>query len=93
MRDQQFSHFGESFEDLPALPYPQSPGTAFGVGLVFGPLGLAIHLRSVRAFCVCLAVFVGASLILPGIGMLFGWCFSPLYGAWRVHSSNQNLGL
>lgn len=71
----------------------KSPVIAFVLGLLFGALGVAIYFSSWRDFFICLGLFIGASIMLPGIGSILGWVFAPCYGAYRAQTSNENLGL
>lgn len=85
-------HGAQLIHDLPRLPEPKNPAIAFAAGLMFGALGLAIYFRSVKDFFVCIGMFLGASILIPGLGSLLGWSFAACYGAWRAQTSNENLG-
>lgn len=80
-------------KDLQPLPEPKNPVVAFGLGLVFGALGVALYFKSAKDFFICFGLFIGASIIVPGLGSLLGWFFAPCYGAYRAASSNEKLGL
>jgi hypothetical protein len=86
-------HGADIVKDLAPLTEPKNPAVAFGVGLVFGAIGVAIYLKSAKDFFVCMAMFFALSLLLPGLGSVLGWVFAAVYGAWRAHTSNENLGL
>lgn len=86
-------HGAEAIKQLTPLHEPKSPAVAFVAGLVFGALGVAIYFKSVKDFFVCMGLFLVASVMLPGVGSILGWFFAPIYGAWRAHTSNENLGL
>lgn len=77
---------------LEPLPEPKNPVIAFMAGLVFGALGVAIYFKSMKDFLICFGLFIVASILLPGLGSILGWFFAPCYGAYRAHSSNENLG-
>lgn len=79
--------------NLPPLPEPKNPVVAFILGFFFGALGVAIYFKSPRDFFVCCGLFVGLSILIPGIGSIAGWLFSPCYGAYRAMTSNEQLGL
>jgi len=80
----------EAVKSLKPLPEPKNPAIAFVAGLLLGALGVAIYFKSIKDFWVCMAMFIGLSIILPGIGTPLGWLFAPIYGAYRAHSSNEN---
>lgn len=80
-------------QGLDPLDERKNPAIAFALGLVFGALGVALYFKSLRDFFICLGLFLGASVLLPGLGSILGWFFAPVYGAWRAHTSNENLGL
>lgn len=83
----------EVVKQLDPLHERKSPVLAFILGLLFGALGVAIYFKSIKDFFICMGMFIVASLLLPGFGILLGWFFSPVYGAWRAHTSNEKLGL
>ncbi|MDO9223598.1 MAG: hypothetical protein Q7U20_07790 [Caulobacter sp.] len=92
-------HLGEALKggaeivkELPPLHEHKSPSVAFAAGLMLGALGVALYLRSVKDFAICMAMFLGLSLLIPGVGSAVGWIFAPVYGAWRAYTSNQNGG-
>ena len=88
------AHGGAKIIDsLAPLPEPKNPVVAFMAGLVFGALGGAIYFKSAKDFLICFGLFVAASILLPGLGLVLGWGFAPVYGAYRAHSSNEQLGL
>jgi predicted PurR-regulated permease PerM len=86
-------HGAEAIKELAPLHERKSPAIAFSAGLVFGALGVAIYLKSPKDFFICLGLFLVASVLIPGLGSVLGWFFAPVYGAWRAHTSNENLGL
>ena len=86
-------HGAEAVKNLTPLHDKKNPLVAFVVGLLFGALGVAVYFKSMRDFWVCLGMFLIASIVIPGLGSILGWFFSPVYGAWRAHTSNENLGL
>ena len=86
-------HGAEAIKRLEPLAERKSPAVAFVAGLLLGSLGVAIYLRSFKDFFICMVLFVLLSLMLPGLGSIIGWLFAPVYGAWRAHTSNDNLGL
>ncbi|MEM9966214.1 MAG: hypothetical protein AAGC58_12805 [Asticcacaulis sp.] len=71
----------------------KSPVVAFILGLLFGALGVSIYFKSAKDFGIYSGMFIAACIMLPGLGVVLGWFFSPVYAAWRAHTSNQNLGL
>lgn len=79
-------------KDLPPLPEPKNPAIAFGAGLIFGALGVAIYFKSAKDFVICFGLFIVASILLPGLGSILGWFFAPCYGAYRALSSNESRG-
>lgn len=83
----------EFVKNLAPLPEPKNPVVAFMAGLVFGALGVALYFKSAKDFFICFGLFVAASILLPGLGLVLGWGFAPVYGAYRAHSSNEQLGL
>ncbi|MEM9966211.1 MAG: hypothetical protein AAGC58_12790 [Asticcacaulis sp.] len=83
----------EAVKQLNPLNEHKNPFIAFVLGLLFGALGVAIYFKSVKDFFICMGMFIAASIFLPGLGIILGWFFSPVYGAWRAHTSNENLGL
>lgn len=80
-------------KNLAPLPEPKDPVVAFMFGLFLGALGVAIYFKSAKDFLICFGLFILASILLPGLGSILGWIFAPCYGAWRAHTSNENLGL
>ena len=60
--------------------------------LLAGAVGVAIYFKSAKDFLICFGLFIVASILLPGLGSILGWCFAPCYGAYRAISSNENLG-
>lgn len=80
-------------DNLSPLPEPKNPAVAFTLGLLFGALGVAIYFKSAKDFFICLGLFIAASVLLPGLGVVLGWLFAPCYGAYRANSSNEQLGL
>ena len=80
-------------ETLAPLPERKDPLVAFGAGFMLGALGVGLYLKSAKDFFVCAGLFLAASVLLPGLGSILGWVFAPIYGAYRAHSSNQQLGL
>ncbi len=86
-------HGAEAIKNLDPLNERKSPVIAFVLGLLFGALGVALYFKSFKDFGICLVLFLVASVMLPGLGSILGWFFASVYGAWRAHTSNQNLGL
>ncbi len=86
-------HGAEVINQLPPLPEKKNPVAAFVVGLIFGALGVSIYFKSAKDFFICLGMLVVLTIMRPfGPGEFLGWLFSPVYGAWRAHTSNKNLG-
>jgi hypothetical protein len=82
----------EAVNGLPPLKARKNPFLAFALGFAFGPIGVACYLKSLTDFFVCVAMLaVFSTLLVFGPGELMGWCCSGVYGAWRVHTSNQNM--
>jgi hypothetical protein len=82
----------EAVKELPPLKAEKNVFLAFVLGFVFGPLGIAIYFKSVADFFICLAMLIAMSFLLVfGPGEILGWMFSAGYGAWRAHTSNQNI--
>ncbi len=79
-------------QELAPLAERKSPAIAFGLGLAFGALGVAIYFKSAKDFFICFGLFLLASILLPGLGSVLGWFFAPAYAAWRAHTSNEHLG-
>lgn len=80
----------EIVKGMKPLPEPKNPAVAFVVGLLFGAIGIAIYFKSAKDFFVCMAMFIGLSIVLPGLGTLLGWGSAAVYGAYRAQSSNEN---
>jgi len=79
-------------QELAPLPEYKNPVIAAVAGIALGAIGVAFYLRSAKDFFICLGMFLGLSVVLPGLGSILGWFFAPAYGAWRAHTSNQNAG-
>lgn len=80
----------ELVEELQPLHARKNVALAFALGFVFGPFGIAIYFKSPKDFFVCFAMLI-VGIFFFGIGGVIGWLFSACYGAWRAHTSNENL--
>ncbi|MGC2108623.1 MAG: hypothetical protein WA655_03850 [Candidatus Korobacteraceae bacterium] len=79
-------------QEMDPLSRRSNPWIAFALGFCFGAIGVAIYLKSWKDLFVCMGLFIMLALAMPtGPGELMGWFFSPIYGAWRAYSSNDNL--
>jgi hypothetical protein len=74
------------------LAEKKSPVAAFVLGVLFGAIGVGIYFRSWKDFFVCILLFIGLAIVIPGIGTIPGWLFAAGYGAYRAHTSNVNAG-
>lgn len=83
---------GEAIKELAPLRERRNVFLAAAIGFAFGPLGVAIYLKSAKDFFLCLAILLVLSVLLFfGPGEILGWLFSPAYAAWRAHTSNEKL--
>jgi hypothetical protein len=68
---------------------------AFFAGVVFGPIGIGLYLKSWRAFLISAGLFVVLLLMLlptgPGelLDFPLDWIFSAIYGAYVVATANS----
>ncbi|HEY4942288.1 MAG TPA: hypothetical protein VII56_12745 [Rhizomicrobium sp.] len=84
----------EGVRSLAPLPEEKNPFVAFLLGICLGALGVAIYFKSAKDFFICMGCFIALTMVMPfGLGEVIGWLFAPAYGAWRAHTSNENLRL
>ncbi len=76
-------------EEMPRLPNKKNPVVAGVVGLFFGALGIGLYFQSWKDFFVCMFLFIGLLILIPGFGALPGWLFAPVYGIYRAYTSNE----
>ena len=93
----------EPFEALvarmPPLKKRRNPNTAAVVGVLFGPIGLAVYFRTfvdslVAILIGCLAVVLVSRIDDPDAyiaGVVAGWAASGLWAYFRVVESNRQL--
>lgn len=79
-------------KNMPPLREPKNEYFAFLAGL-FGAFGNFFYLRTLRDFSVSLALNIGLTIVLPGVGFLPSLLFSAVYGFLRVRYSNEKLAL
>lgn len=79
-------------KELKPLAAYRNPALAALSGLALGAVGVGLYLRSLKDALICLAIFAGLSVLIPGFGSIAGWGFAPAYAAYRAHTSNQNAG-
>lgn len=65
----------------------KSMGLAFVVGLLFGPFGVGLYLRSWADFFILLAIVIGGSMFTVGVGAPVFWILCGAWGAIRVSSA------
>ena len=78
--------------DMAPLEKKKNPLLAAALGVFFGAVGIGIYFRSWKDFFVCIGLFIGLSIVIPGLGAVPGWLFAAVYGAYRAHSSNEKGG-
>lgn len=88
-------HFGHSvahaFRDMdrmPAVGEGKSAFLAFVLGVLFGPFGVGIYLKSWMDFFVLLAIVVFGAMFTVGIGAPVFWIVCGVWGAVRVAKAN-----
>ena len=90
----QYGHIvGKAFRDarnLPPVGRGKSAVMAFVVGVLFGPIGLGMYLRSWGDFFIPLILIIGGSVLTAGVGAPFFWILTGAWGAWRVTLANQS---
>lgn len=90
----QYGHIiGKAFRDaknLPPVGRGKSAVVAFVTGVLFGPIGLGLYLRSWGDFFIPLTLIIGGSIMTAGIGAPFFWALTGAWGAWRVSLANQS---
>lgn len=84
-------HTTEAIHSLSPLKNKKNPVIAAVLGVLFGAIGIGIYFRSWKDFFICMGLFIGLIILIPGLGALPGWLFSAIYGAYRAHTSNENL--
>jgi hypothetical protein len=90
-------HAAEAVDEMKPLNSAKNAWAAFFIGLFFGFIGVGLYLNSLKDFFFSFFLFlVIVLLFLPtGVGEAFGvplgWLAAAVYGAYRVHSSNQRL--
>lgn len=89
----QYGHIvGKAFRDAKNMP-PAGRGKsavmAFVVGVLFGPPGLGVYMRSWPDFLIPMILIVGGSVMTAGVGAPFFWLLTGCWGAWRVSLANQ----
>jgi hypothetical protein len=62
---------------------------AFFAGVVFGPFGVGLYLRSWTDFTVLFGLLVVGSFMTVGVGAPVFWFLSGAWGAMRVHRANN----
>lgn len=80
---------GEIIKELPKLSKKKSVIGAGVAGLFFGAIGVAVYTESFKDFLVCMGLFLGLTLLSGGLLILPAWLFSPIYGMYRVYTSNE----
>jgi hypothetical protein len=86
-----FHGTGKIVEGMGPLAKTKNPFVAGLAGFFFGAFGVGLYLGSWRDFFVCLALLVGLTIVIPGIGVVPGWLFSAVYGYARASKSNEHL--
>lgn len=76
---------------LKPLHAKKSPGLAFVLGFLFGPIGIGIYFRRFSDFLFCTLLLISLGVIIPGLGLVPGWLFSGFYGFYRAETSNERL--
>lgn len=76
-------------EQLPLLKKTRDPHATAVIGFLFGPVGIGIYLESTLDFFWSLALLLGFGIVIPGLGLIPGWCFSAWFGYLRVLTSNE----
>lgn len=82
----------DTVKELAPLAEKKSPLAAAIIGVFFGAIGIGIYFRSWKDFFICMLLFIGLTIIIPGLGAFPGWLFAAGYGAYRAHTSNENAG-
>ena len=82
----------DTVKELAPLAEKKSPLVAAVLGVFFGAIGIGIYFRSWKDFFICVLLFIGLTIIIPGLGAFPGWLFAAAYGAYRAHTSNENAG-
>lgn len=78
-------------KDMKPLPELKNPYIAAIVGFFFGFAGVAIYFKSWKDFWICLLMLIVLSILIPGLGEIPGWLFSPAYAFYRAKKSNEQL--
>ena len=79
-------------DDLTPLAKKKNPLLTALLGFFFGAIGIGIYFRSWKDFFICILLFIGLLILIPGIGAVPGWLFAAGYGAYRAHASNEKAG-
>ncbi|MBX3402383.1 MAG: hypothetical protein KF699_03125 [Phycisphaeraceae bacterium] len=74
-------------DERPPVGKGKSMGLAFIVGLLFGPFGVGLYLRSWADFFILLAIVIGGSMFTVGVGAPVFWILCGAWGAIRVSST------
>ena len=85
-----FAHAAaEGVKNLEPLPEKKNAFVAFLVGFLFGGIGLAIYLKSIKEGLMFFMIALAAGILLPGIGLLLVHFGVGCLAAIRVNESNQ----
>ncbi len=79
----------EGVRHLEPLPEEKNAFIAFLVGFLFGGIGLAIYLKSLKEGVTFFMIAVAAGFLLPGIGFILINFGVGCLAAIRVNESNQ----
>jgi hypothetical protein len=82
--------FRES-KNLPSVGAGRSAMVAFFSGIVLGPFGVGLYLRSWIDFTVLLGLLILGSFMTVGVGAPVFWLLCGAWGAVRVNHANKAL--
>lgn len=75
--------------DLPPIRERKDPVVAGLIGFAFGGIGLGLYFNSGKDFVYPVLVFVGLSLLFPGLGSVAAMIFTGCWGVVRAINSGQ----
>jgi hypothetical protein len=76
-------------KDLPRLERKKNPFIAGMLGFFFGGVGLGLYFQSWKDFVYPVLIFIGLSIVFPGLGTLTAIIFTAIWGVVRAVDSGR----
>jgi len=81
-------HAFKHAKEMPSVGKGKSPVAAFVAGVLFGPFGIGLYLRSWGDFLVLLGLLLAGSFMTVGVAAPVFWVLCGVWGAVRVQQAN-----